>query len=94
MTAHAHLLLQTHVGCADDVAAFVGAAPSVTMAAVTSGAYDVIAVVDLTDDGLSRALTRARRAPGLQGLRVCRPADAAPPAVPSDDVRDRDAPYS
>ena len=75
MTAHAHLLLQTEVGRADDVAAFVGAAPSVTLAAVTSGAYDVIAVGDLPDDGLAQALARARRAPGLQGVRVCRPAD-------------------
>ena len=78
MTSHAHLLLQTDVGRADDVAAFVGAAPSVTLAAVTSGAYDVIAVVDLPDAGLSRALARARRAPGLQGVRVCRPAEALP----------------
>ena len=75
MSSRAHLLLQTDVGRADDVAAFVAAAPSVTTAAVTSGAYDVIAVVDLTDDGLARALARARRAPGLQGVRVCRPAD-------------------
>ena len=81
MTAHAHLLLQTDVGRTDDVAAFVGAAPSVTLAAVTSGAYDVIAVVDLSDDGLSRALARARQAPGLQGVRVCRPADATSTAA-------------
>lgn len=75
MTAHAHLLLQAEVGRAEEVAAFVQQAPSVMLAAVTSGAYDVIAVVDLTDDGLDRALARARRAPGLQGVRVCRPAD-------------------
>ena len=76
MTAHAHLLLQAEVGRADEVAAFVQEAPSVTLTAVTSGAYDVIAVVDLTDGGLDRALARARRAPGLAGVRVCRPADA------------------
>ena len=74
MTAHAHLLLQSDVGRAAEVAAHVGAAPSVTLATVTSGAYDVIAVVDLTGDGLQRALTQARRAPGLQGIRVCLPA--------------------
>ena len=69
----AHLLLQVDPGRADDVASYVAALPAVTQTAVTSGPYDVIAVVDLTDDGLARTVARARRAPGLCGVRVCRP---------------------
>ena len=75
----AHLLLQTDPGRADEVAAFVADLPAVTEAAVTSGPYDVIAVVDLTDRALAdrdlgRVVVQARRAPGLAGVRVCRPA--------------------
>jgi hypothetical protein len=69
----AHLLLQVDPGRADEVASFVATLPSVREAAVTSGPYDVIAVVDLTDDGLARVVSRARRAPGLTRVCVCRP---------------------
>lgn len=71
---HAHLLLQVEPGRADEVATYVATLPAVTQAAVTSGPYDVIAVVDLTDDALARTVVQARRAPGLSGVRVCRPA--------------------
>ena len=74
--SHAHLLLQVDPGRADEVASYVATLPSVTTAAVTSGPYDVIAVVDLTDGALDRTVAQARRAPGLCGVRVCRPADA------------------
>lgn len=69
----AHLLLQVDPGRADEVASFVATLPSVREAAVTSGPYDVIAVVDLTDDGLARVVSQARRAPGLTRVCVCRP---------------------
>lgn len=72
-TPRAHLLLQADPGRADEVASFVATLPSVTETAVTSGPYDVIAVVDLRDDDLSRVVVQARRAPGLTGVRVCRP---------------------
>lgn len=70
----AHLLLQADPGRADEVASFVATLPAVTETAVTSGAYDVIARVDLTGEDLSRVLVQARRAPGLCDVRVCRPA--------------------
>lgn len=67
----AHLLLQADPGRADDVALHVATLPSVTGSAVTGGAYDVIARVDLTAEPLSRVLAHVRRAPGLCGVRVC-----------------------
>jgi hypothetical protein len=70
----AHLLLQVDPGRAQEVAAFVAALPAVTEAAVTSGAYDVIVRLDLTTVDLPHVLVQARRAPGLCGVRVCRPA--------------------
>ena len=73
-TAHAHLLLQADPGRAEEVASYVADLPSVTQAAVTSGPYDVIALVDLAGDDLSRVVVQAKRAPGLSGVRVCRPA--------------------
>lgn len=72
----AHLLLQVDPGRADEVAAFVADLPSVTTAAVTSGPYDVIATVDLSDETLSHVLVLTKRAPGLSAVRVCRPAQA------------------
>lgn len=71
---HAHLLLQADPGRAAEVASYVATLPAVTETAVTSGPYDVIAVVDLRDGDLSRVVLSARRAPGLSGVRVCRPA--------------------
>lgn len=71
---HAHLLLQCEPGRADDVAAWLTGLPAVRQAAVTDGAYDVVAVVDLSGEELSHVLVQARRAPGLAQLRVCRPA--------------------
>ncbi len=78
----AHLLLQADPGRADEVAAHVGALPGVVLAAVTSGPYDVIAVVAPAAD-VGRAVRQARRAPGLARLRVCLPASeqAAQPAL-------------
>ena len=70
----AHLLLQTDPGRADEVASYVATLPAVLETTVTSGPYDVIARVDLTADDLGRVLVAARRAPGLSGVRVCRPA--------------------
>ena len=64
--------MQADPGRAAEVASFVSALPSVTRAAVTSGPYDVIATIDLTDEALARVVVLARRAPGLCDLRVCR----------------------
>ena len=69
----AHLLLQVDPGRADEVASFVATLPSVREAAVTSGPYDVIAVVDLTDGRLSRVVAQTRRAPGLTRVCICLP---------------------
>ena len=74
MTSHAHLLLQTDPGRAHEVATYVGGLASVTGATVTSGPYDVIAQVALDGVDLSHVLMLARRAPGLSGVRICRPA--------------------
>ena len=78
--AHAHLLLQADPGRADEVASFVADLPSVTETVVTSGPYDVIAVVDLRGEELSRVVVQAKRAPGLCAVRVCRPASVPTPA--------------
>ena len=69
---HALLLLQADPGRADEVASYVAGLPSVTEAAVTSGPYDVIARIDLTEAALAPVVRLARRAPGLCDLRVCR----------------------
>ena len=73
-TRCAHLLLQAEPGRANEVAEYVGQLPAVTVAAVTSGPYDVIARVQLSGERLSAVLAHARRAPGLAGVRICRPA--------------------
>ena len=72
-SSSAHLLLQADPGCAEDLAVYVGALSAVTESAVTSGPYDVIALVDASADR-SRVLADAKRAPGLARLGVCRPA--------------------
>ena len=69
---HALLLLQADPGRADEVASYVSALPAVTETAVTSGPYDVIVTIDLTDEPLAAVVRRARRAPVLCDLRVCR----------------------
>ena len=73
MARDAHLLLQADPGRAEEVAAHLNAHPGVTEAIVTSGAYDVIARVDLDQQDLPHVLLHARRAPGLCGVRVCQP---------------------
>lgn len=73
MPTRAHLLLQVEPDHCDEAYRYVAALPSVTEAAVTSGPYDVIALLSGCDDGeLSRAVGQVRRAPGLSDLRVCR----------------------
>ena len=79
---HAHLLLQCHPGRSDAVAAWLTGLPAVRQAAVTDGAYDVVAVVDLSEGDLSHVLVQARRAPGLSQVRVCLPAGADASARP------------
>ena len=74
---HAHLLLQCDPGRSGDVAAWLTDLPAVQQAAVTDGAYDVVAVVDLTAGDLSHVLVQARRAPGFAKVRVCLPAGEA-----------------
>ncbi|MFP5220340.1 MAG: Lrp/AsnC ligand binding domain-containing protein [Actinomycetes bacterium] len=72
MDSRAHLLLQVEPGQAAPVAEAVAALPHVREAAQTSGAYDVIAVVDGHD--LHRALAQVRQIAGLCALRICRSA--------------------
>lgn len=67
----AHLLLQVDAGRAEEVAQWVAALPHVQETAVTSGPYDVI--VRVPGEALPRVLALTRRAPGLAGVRVCRP---------------------
>jgi len=74
MSPRAHLLLQADPGCAEDVASYVASLPSVRGASVTSGPYDVIVEVDLTEGALARTLALTRRAPGISLVRVCQPA--------------------
>ena len=70
----AHLLLQADPGRAEEVASYVITLPDVTEATVTSGPYDVIARVQSGGTDPARVLALARRAPGLTGARLCRPA--------------------
>ena len=70
----AHVLLQVDPGRAREAFQYVSALPTVTSAAMTSGAYDVIAAVDArSDEVLGRAVAQARGTPGLCVLRLCRP---------------------
>ena len=75
MGRQAHVLLQVDPGRGQEAHQYVSALPAVTGAALTSGAYDVIATVEAgSDEALSRALAQARATPGLCVLRLCRPA--------------------
>lgn len=74
MGRQAHVLLQVDPGRSQEAVRYLSALPTVTDAAMTSGAYDVIATVDAgTDDVLSHTVAQARRTPGLCVLRLCRP---------------------
>lgn len=73
MAPGAHLLLQTDPGRAGDVAEQVARLASVTEAMVTSGPYDVIALVDGSVD-VALVLAQVKRTPGLARLCVCRSA--------------------
>ena len=74
MGRQAHVLLQVDPGRSQEAYQYVSALPTVTDAAMTSGAYDVIATVDAgSDEVLGRAVAQARRTPGLCVLRLCRP---------------------
>lgn len=74
MSVRAHALLQVDPGRAQEAARYLAGLPFVTEAAVTSGAYDVIATVEVsTEQAVSAAVGRLRRAPGLCALRLCRP---------------------
>ena len=74
MGRQANVLLQVDPGRSHEAFRYVSALPTVSAAALTSGAYDVIATVEAgSDDALSRLLAQARRTPGLCVLRLCRP---------------------
>ncbi len=75
MGRQAHVLLQVDPGRSHEAYQYVSALPTVTQAALTSGAYDVIATVEAgSDEVLRRAVSQARGTPGLCVLRLCRPA--------------------
>ena len=74
MGRQAHVLLQVDPGRGQEAFRYVSALPTVTGAALTSGAYDVIATVEAgSDEVLGRTVAQARRTPGLCVLRLCRP---------------------
>jgi hypothetical protein len=73
MTSSVHLLLQADPGRAEDVASHLSTLAAVTQTAVTTGPYDVIALVS-PDADVPRVLAAAKRAPGLARLCVCRSA--------------------
>ena len=74
MGRQAHVLLQVDPGRSQEAVQYLSALPTVTQAAMTSGAYDVIATVEAgSDDALGRVVAQARRTPGLCVLRLCRP---------------------
>lgn len=65
------LLLQADPGRAAEVASHLAALPSVSDTVLTSGPYDVIA--QIADDGdVASVLARAKKAPGLSRICVCR----------------------
>lgn len=69
-----HLLLQADPGHAEDVLATVTALPGLIDAALTSGAYDVVAEISVVDEGDVTVLVAGlRRLTGLAGLSICRP---------------------
>ena len=74
MTSRAHVLLQIDPGRSQEAVQYLTGLETVTEAALTSGAYDVIATVQApSDDVLGRTVAQARRTPGLCVLRLCRP---------------------
>jgi len=74
MGRQVHVLLQVDPGRSQEAYQYVSTLPSVAEAAMTSGAYDVIATVDAgSDEVLSRTVAQARKTPGLCVLRLCRP---------------------
>ncbi len=69
----AHVLFQIDPGHSPEAVRYLAGLPSVTEAVMTTGAYDIIATVQVSsDEMLSRLLAQARRAPGLCALRLCR----------------------
>lgn len=73
MDVRARVLLQVDPGRSQEAASYVSALPRVLEAAVTSGAYDVIATMQAdSEEALQRTVSLARRAPGLCALRLCR----------------------
>jgi len=71
--SRAHVLLQIDPGRSPEAVRFLAGLPAVTEAVVTSGAYDVIATVQVAGgEGLGPTLAQARRTPGLAALRLCR----------------------
>ena len=75
MGRQAHVLMQVDPGRSQEAFQYVSALPAVTQAALTSGAYDVIATVEAgSDEVLGRIVVQARQTPGLCALRLCRPA--------------------
>jgi len=70
----AHVLLQVDPGRSHEAYQYVSALPAVTVVAMTSGPYDVIATVEAaSDEAVGRAVAQARKAPGLCVLQLCRP---------------------
>ena len=75
MGSRAHVLLQIDPGRSSEAVRYLAGLETVTEAAVTSGAYDVIATVQASsDEALGQTVAQARRTPGLCVLRLCRPA--------------------
>ncbi|CAA9342228.1 MAG: hypothetical protein AVDCRST_MAG07-2435 [uncultured Frankineae bacterium] len=73
MTSRAHVLLQVDPGRSREAVQYLTGLDTVTEAALTSGAYDVIATVQApSDDALGRTVAKARRTPGLCVLCLCR----------------------
>jgi uncharacterized protein with GYD domain len=73
MTSRAHVLLQVDPGRSREAVQYLTGLDTVTEAALTSGAYDVIATVQApSDDALGRTVAQARRTPGLCVLCLCR----------------------
>lgn len=72
METRAHLLVQVHPGRSREAAQYLSALPAVAHAAVTRGAYDVIATVTAgSEDAVRGTVAKARQTPGLCALRLC-----------------------
>lgn len=71
--ARAHLLIQADCGTSAALRDYVADVPGVVDAACTSGPFDAVAHVSVSDEHeLQRVLAAARRAPGLSRLCLCR----------------------